>query len=128
MAGTYCKTCKYFLIETNAQMGSCRRFPTYQNRHSTEWCGEFAVVQEATLTLTDTNKVRVFSDLPDTIENLVAEVERKEGLDIAKPVDMPTTITLPKVDLELGVVMNPATDQTEKKKPGRPKLSGRQIP
>ena len=41
---------------------------------------------------------------------------------------LPTTITLPKVDLELGVVMNPAIDQTEKKKLGRPKLSGRQIP
>jgi len=40
---------------------------------------------------------------------------------------LPTTITLPKVDLELGVVMNPAVTE-EKKKPGRPKLSGRQIP
>ena len=57
------------------------------------------------MTLTDTNKVRVFSDLPDTIENLVAEAERKEGLDISKPVDM-----------------------LAKRKPGRPKLSGRQIP
>jgi hypothetical protein len=42
---------------------------------------------------------------------------------------LPSTITLPKVNLELGVVMNPAiVDQAEKKKPGRPKLSGRQIP
>ena len=39
---------------------------------------------------------------------------------------MPAKITLPKVDLELGVVMNPATDETEKKR-GRPKLSGTQV-
>jgi len=25
-------------------MGQCRRYPTYQNRHYTEWCGEFEVV------------------------------------------------------------------------------------
>jgi hypothetical protein len=22
-------------------MGVCRRYPTYQNRHGTEWCGEY---------------------------------------------------------------------------------------
>jgi len=51
------------------------------------------------------NLPTVFSDLPDTIENLVAEAEKREGLDIAKPVDI-----------------------LAKRKPGRPKLSGRQIP
>lgn len=67
MAETYCKTCRYFLIETNAQMGSCRRFPTYQNRHTTEWCGEFKVVVQHT-------------DLPDTIDNLVAaEIEKEQN-------------------------------------------------
>jgi hypothetical protein len=25
-------------------MGQCRRYPTYQNRHYTEWCGEFELV------------------------------------------------------------------------------------
>jgi hypothetical protein len=35
-----CKICIYFADE-NSIMGSCRRFPSYQNRHSTEWCGEF---------------------------------------------------------------------------------------
>jgi len=23
-------------------MGTCRRYPTYQNRHSTEYCGEYS--------------------------------------------------------------------------------------
>ena len=85
MTAQHCKTCKYFSQEGFREMGVCKRYPTFQNRNSTDWCGE---------------------------HNLI----------------LPTTITLPKVDLELGVVMNPAIDQAEKKKPGRPKLSGRQIP
>jgi hypothetical protein len=35
-----CNSCIYF-TNPNQVMGSCRRFPTYQNRHSTEWCGEY---------------------------------------------------------------------------------------
>jgi len=35
-----CNNCIYF-TNPNQVMGSCRRFPTYQNRHSTEWCGEY---------------------------------------------------------------------------------------
>ena len=23
-------------------MGSCKRYPTYQNRHGTVWCGEYS--------------------------------------------------------------------------------------
>jgi hypothetical protein len=37
-----CKACVYF--NDIGQMGQCRRYPTYQNRHYTEWCGEFRVV------------------------------------------------------------------------------------
>ena len=79
MAGTYCKTCKYFLIETNAQMGSCRRFPTYQNRHSTEWCGEFSVLNHY--------------DLPDTIENLVIAEEKKEANETRNKGGRPRKVT-----------------------------------
>jgi len=25
-------------------MGQCRRYPTFQNRHYTEWCGEYQLV------------------------------------------------------------------------------------
>jgi hypothetical protein len=39
-----CNSCIYFLSQENDFMGSCRRFPTFQNRHGTEWCGEFVVV------------------------------------------------------------------------------------
>jgi len=39
-----CNSCIYFQSTDNDFIGSCRRFPTYQNRHGTEWCGEFVVV------------------------------------------------------------------------------------
>ena len=35
-----CNNCRYFLVGQNDRMGVCRRYPTYQNRASTEWCGE----------------------------------------------------------------------------------------
>ena len=37
-----CKACVYF--NDLGQMGQCRRYPTFQNRHYTEWCGEFELV------------------------------------------------------------------------------------
>jgi hypothetical protein len=39
-----CSRCIYFQNGENDFIGSCRRFPLYQNRHSSEWCGEFVVV------------------------------------------------------------------------------------
>ena len=37
-----CKACSYF--NDLGQMGQCRRYPTFQNRHHTEWCGEYQLV------------------------------------------------------------------------------------
>ena len=54
-----CKVCIYFADE-NSMMGSCRRFPTYQNRHHTEWCGEFEQ-----------------NPSPIALENLVQDVTRE---------------------------------------------------
>jgi hypothetical protein len=34
-----CKSCLYFT--DFKMMGQCKRYPMYQNRHSTEWCGEY---------------------------------------------------------------------------------------
>lgn len=39
-----CSSCIYFLSTGNDFIGTCRRFPTYQNRHGSEWCGEFVIV------------------------------------------------------------------------------------
>jgi len=35
-----CKICKYF-ADSGHQVGTCRRFPHYQNRSPNEYCGEF---------------------------------------------------------------------------------------
>lgn len=36
-----CKTCEYF---RDAQvLGACRRFPTPQNKHESDWCGEHKI-------------------------------------------------------------------------------------
>ena len=39
-----CKSCKYF-SDPNNILGSCRRYPTYQNRHHTDYCGEYSQSQ-----------------------------------------------------------------------------------
>jgi len=39
-----CSSCIYFQSTGNDFIGSCRRYPTYQNRHGSEWCGEFVIV------------------------------------------------------------------------------------
>ena len=57
MAKDNCTGCKHF--QDHGQMGVCRRYPTYQNRHHTEICGEFSalpivpVEQEFTITMHD---------------------------------------------------------------------------
>lgn len=54
-----CNVCIYY-ADQNSIMGSCRRFPTYQNRHSTEWCGEYEQ-----------------NPSPVALDNLVADVTRE---------------------------------------------------
>ena len=39
-----CKSCRHFL--NTEVLGQCRRYPTYQNRHANEYCGEFATKHE----------------------------------------------------------------------------------
>lgn len=34
-----CNSCGFF--EDHKMMGVCKRYPTFANRHSTEWCGEY---------------------------------------------------------------------------------------
>ena len=40
MVTVNCRSCRHFL--NTEVMGQCRRYPTYQNRHANEYCGEFA--------------------------------------------------------------------------------------
>jgi len=61
MADSHCSNCLYFI--DHHMMGQCRRFPLYQNRHKTEWCGEHrspviltTVVTNDTITVTEHKK------------------------------------------------------------------------
>ena len=54
-----CKACVYF--NDIGQMGQCRRYPTFQNRHHTEWCGEFELVA---VEISPIPEVGVFSEPP----------------------------------------------------------------
>jgi hypothetical protein len=63
MLNENCKACRYF--NDIGQLGQCRRYPTYQNRHHTEWCGEFQLV--AVLEARDVSPVQeagAFSETP----------------------------------------------------------------
>ena len=73
-----CVSCIYFLSDGNDFIGSCRRFPTYQNRHGTEWCGEFVVVPPNP----------VFEALVQDIEiNVDAKEKRKKVIEEAGKVE-----------------------------------------
>lgn len=63
MSGLNCKACVYF--NDIGQMGQCRRYPTYQNRHYTEWCGEFELVAIVpTEDVTPVQEAGAFSEPP----------------------------------------------------------------
>ena len=36
-----CESCKYFANSQNI-LGSCQRFPSPQNKHQNDWCGEYS--------------------------------------------------------------------------------------
>jgi len=40
MVTEHCSSCRYFL--DHQQMGQCRRFPAFVNRHRNESCGEYS--------------------------------------------------------------------------------------
>lgn len=122
MANSNCRLCRHFDLQPNQDLGQCRRYPTYQNRHATEWCGEFAVAGVTTVTVG--NMTTVFSDLPDTIENLVAAAELQESYG-SSSITEPNFVAEQK---EFTNQLRKLVDTPAKRKPGRPKLSGRQIP
>ena len=39
-----CKDCTYFALNNSSDIAPCRRYPSYQNRHKNEWCGEFSPI------------------------------------------------------------------------------------
>ena len=51
MTAQHCKTCRYFSQEGFREMGVCKRYPVFQNRNSTDWCGEYNQILATTITL-----------------------------------------------------------------------------
>jgi len=45
-------------------MGQCRRYPTYQNRHQNEWCGEFVVKNEQFASMVEVLTQQVTTEEP----------------------------------------------------------------
>jgi hypothetical protein len=52
-----CNSCHYF--KGGDALGQCRRFPTYQNRHKNEWCGEYTMNNDCVTSMVNvlTNQV-----------------------------------------------------------------------
>ena len=77
MAENNCKTCVYFM---GSNLGSCRRFPTYQNRHENEWCGEFAKsLQAVAKTSPESCDSGVFSTMSRKLIELPVVASPKRG-------------------------------------------------
>jgi hypothetical protein len=68
-----CGNCKHF-SDTNNIMGSCIRYPTYQNRHANDYCGEYS--QSSTFGALDNIVQEVTKE---SIQTEVAAMKPKAG-------------------------------------------------
>ena len=53
MVSNDCSCCRFFVAALGDRIGVCRRFPSFQNRAHTEWCGEFATKDVIALPVVD---------------------------------------------------------------------------
>ena len=81
MSDVHCKTCRFFI---NGQViGGCRRYPTFQNKHEMDWCGEHV---EQTIKMVS---LPVYDIMSDETKMAEVPVERK------KPGRKPKNATAP---------------------------------
>jgi hypothetical protein len=81
-----CSCCIYFQHGDNDFIGSCRRFPSYQNRHSTEWCGEFVIVPPNPVFETMVQDIEIATEIkPEIIET--PKEKRKKVIEEAAKVE-----------------------------------------
>jgi hypothetical protein len=81
-----CGSCIYFLSTGNDFIGSCRRFPTYQNRHSTEWCGEFVIVPPNPVFQALVQDIEITTEMAEKMAE-VAKEKRKKVIEEAGKVE-----------------------------------------
>ena len=93
-----CSCCIYFQHGDNDFIGSCRRFPSYQNRHSTEWCGEFVIVPPNPVFETMVQDIEIATEIkPEIIET--PKEKRKKVIEEAGKVEPKPKGRPKKVDL-----------------------------
>ena len=66
-----CSACRFFLAP-NGAIGVCRRYPTHQNRHGNDWCGEWTyklTIEEITEKSLEIIKP-VIDDYIDTVKTI----------------------------------------------------------
>jgi hypothetical protein len=72
-----CSSCIYFLSTGNDFIGSCRRFPTYQNRHGSEWCGEFVIVPPNPVFQALVQDIEITTEMAEKMAEVAKEKRRK---------------------------------------------------
>ena len=87
-----CNSCIYFQIEENDFMGVCRRFPTYQNRHGTEWCGEFVIVPPNPVFETMVQDIEIATEIVENPKEKRRKVIEEAGKVEPKPKGRPKKV------------------------------------
>jgi hypothetical protein len=81
-----CSACRFFLAP-NGAIGVCRRYPTHQNRHGNDWCGEWTFKK----TIVEITQEKIINEAFD-------EVYAKRSKEIAAmEIDKPKRGRKPKV-------------------------------
>jgi len=63
MSESNCSACRYFV--DFQQMGQCRRYPAFMNRHRNEGCGEFATKVEVSVPVAEVKPKRKYERKAD---------------------------------------------------------------
>ena len=80
-----CNSCIYFLSTDNDFIGSCRRFPTYQNRHGPEWCGEFVIVPPNPVFEALVQDIEITVDAKEKRKKVIEEAGKVEPKPTGRP-------------------------------------------
>ena len=79
-----CSACRFFLAPHGA-IGVCRRYPTHQNRHGNDWCGEFG---EKEIKRSAEEKKKILSEITEaSLALLNKSIDELNGSDLIERVE-----------------------------------------
>ena len=87
-----CNSCIYFYDAEGNIMGSCRRYPTYQNRHGTDWCGDFSRIVPPPVIAHMMHDLEIASELSNEEKEKRRLVIAEAGTVIPKPKGRPKKV------------------------------------